>query len=376
MTQKIIQLADFRGAWETHRAAYLEAVDRVGRSGWLILGKEVEDFEKELASAWGLRHAVGVANGLDALEISFRCLGAQPGDRFLTTPLSAFATTLAILRVGGIPEFIDVDETGLLDLRLVRARLEDSTKKVRFIVPVHLYGHALPLAGLHRLTQDFGVEIVEDCAQAIGAMSDGKAVGSASRCCATSFYPTKNLGALGDGGALLTDDPAIQTLARSIRDYGQTDKYVHTHVGMNSRLDELQAALLRSVQLPELAAQTTRRRAIAARYLEGLRNEKLASPPIPPGSTSVWHLFPVIVHGDREVFRDHLKSKGVATALHYPILMSAQKALREAGHALSPRGTFPIAERFADHEVSLPIHPFMTDDDCSRVVDACNSWRP
>lgn len=376
MTDKIIQLADFRAAWDINRDRYLEATERVGKSGWLVLGQEVESFEKDLSAFWGLRHSVGVANGLDALEIAFRCLGAKPGDIFLTTPLSAFATTLAILKVGGVPEFVDVDASGLIDLKLVRARLADRSRPVRFFVPVHLYGHALPLAELENLTRSFGVTLVEDCAQAIGATSEGKPVGSASSCCATSFYPTKNLGAFGDGGALLTNDENIAARARSLRDYGQTDKYVHTHLGMNSRLDELQAALLRSVQLPALKEQTKTRAGIARSYLEALKHPKVHVPPAPSGSGSVWHLFPVIVDGDREAFRVHLKSRGVASGLHYPLLISAQEALKEAGQPLLPRGTFPVAERFANFEVSLPIHPFMSQQDCSRVIDACNSWRP
>lgn len=373
---KTIQLADFRAAWEQHHTAYLEALERVGQSGWLVLGKEVEEFEKDLARTWGLRHAIGVGNGLDALEICFRLLGARPGDRFLTTPLSAFATTLAILRVGGEPEFVDVDASGLMDLGLARRRLADRSRPVRFLVPVHLYGHALPLDGLEQLSREFGVELIEDCAQAIGATSGRRPVGSASRCAATSFYPTKNLGAFGDGGAVLCDDDTLAQRARSLRDYGQTDKYVHTHLGMNSRLDELQAALLRAVQLPQLASQTARRRQLAERYLDGLRNPRLAIPPVPRDSGSVWHLFPVIVAGDREHFRAHLKAAGVATGLHYPLLISAQQALVEAGHALAPAGTFPVAERFARQEVSLPMHPFLSDEDCARVIDACNSWTP
>jgi dTDP-3-amino-3,4,6-trideoxy-alpha-D-glucose transaminase len=317
---------------------------------------------------------VGVGNGLDALEIAFRALGARPGDRFLTTPLSAFATTLAILRVGGVPEFVDVDASGLMDLRLAEEHLA-ARPGVRFLVPVHLYGHALPLGELERLARHHRVELVEDCAQAIGATSQGRPVGSASRLCATSFYPTKNLGALGDGGALLGNDPALIAKVRSLRDYGQTEKYVHDHVGLNSRLDELQAALLRSVQLPALAAQTSRRLAIAERYLAGLNHPKVTLPPRPRDSGSVWHLFPVVIDGEREHFRAHLKGAGVATGLHYPVLIPAQRAMAEAG---LPAGAarFPRAERFAQHEVSLPLHPFLSDEDCARVIDACNSWRP
>jgi dTDP-3-amino-3,4,6-trideoxy-alpha-D-glucose transaminase len=254
--------------------------------------------------------------------------------------------------------------------------LADRTKPVRFLVPVHLYGHALPLTTLEELARGFGVEVVDDCAQAIGASSGGRPVGSASRCCATSFYPTKNLGAFGDGGAVLCNDDQLAALARSLRDYGQTDKYVHTNLGLNSRLDELQAALLRSVQLPQLAPQTARRRQIGERYLAGLKHPRLVLPPAPRDSGSVWHLFPVLVEGDREHFRDHLRSTGVATGLHYPLLISAQQALVEAGHALAPEGTFPVAERFAQQEVSLPMHPFLSDEDCARVIDACNSWNP
>ena len=375
MTDKTIQLADFRVAWERNRSGYLEAVERVGQSGWLILGREVEAFEQALAAFWGMKHSIGVANGLDALEISFRCLGAKPGDRFLTTPLSAFATTLAILRVGGVPEFVDVDDSGLIDLKLVKARLADRTRPVRFLVPVHLFGHALPIAELESLKSDFGIEVVEDCAQAIGATSAGRPVGAASRCCATSFYPTKNLGAFGDAGAILTNDEALRDQARCLRDYGQSEKYVHTSLGLNSRLDELHAAILRSVQLPALAAQTERRGAIARGYRETIKNMKLKLPAVPPLSGSVWHLFPVLVSGDRERFREHLKDRGVASGVHYPRLISAQPALRDAGQPLAPAGTFPCADSFADTEVSLPLHPYLTEHDCARVVDACNTWK-
>lgn len=374
MTQEIL-LADFKAAWRHHSAAYQAAVARVGESGWLVLGKEVAGFEADLARFWGLPHAIGVANGLDALELSFRSLGARPGDRFLTTPLSAFATTLAILRVGGVPEFVDVDASGLMDLDRAAARLADRSKPVRFLVPVHLFGHAMSVKRLQQLKAEFGVEVIEDCAQAIGAKSGGLPVGSASVLCATSFYPTKNLGAFGDGGAVLTTSADHAKRVASLRDYGQTDKYVHTHLGMNSRLDELQAALLRSVQLPFLAEQTERRRVIARRYLSELRIKQAQVPPVPDGSDSVWHLFPVLVE-NREAFRAHLKSRGVSTGLHYPMLISAQNALVEAGLSLSPEGTFAQAERFARTEVSLPLHPYLSDDEVARVIDACNTWQP
>lgn len=370
-----VLLADFRAAWDQNASRYLEAVSRVGASGWLVLGKEVEAFEAELSAFWRLPHAIGVANGLDALEISFRALGARPGDRYLTTPLSAFATTLAILRAGGIPEFVDVDPSGLIDLRQVRARLADKTlPAIRFLVPVHLFGHAASLAELAKLKQDFKIEVVEDCAQSIGATSGGRPVGAESLLAATSFYPTKNLGAFGDGGAVIARTAEHAQQVRALRDYGQSRKYVHSVLGLNSRLDELQAALLRE-QLKLLPAQTTRRQELAHRYLASIKNERLHVPPIPPDSGSVWHLFPLLVDGDRGTFQAHLKAQGVQTAVHYPMLIPAQDALTSAGLSRLTQ-EFPVAQRYAAHEVSIPMHPYLSDDDCDRVITACNSWNP
>jgi dTDP-4-amino-4,6-dideoxygalactose transaminase len=370
---ELVQLADFKRQWERSRDRYLDAVDRVGRSGWLVLGKEVEAFERALAAEWGLPFAVGVGNGLDALELAFRALGAQPGDVYLTTPLSAFATTLAILRVGGVPVFADVDASGLLELEAAEALLTTLPKQPRFMVPVHLFGHAMDLEALERFCRRHDLILVEDCAQAIGAKSRGRPVGSAGVLSATSFYPTKNLGAFGDGGAVLTRDAALARQVACLRDYGQTDKYVHDVVGLNSRLDELQAALLRSVQLPLLAEQTARRAAIAHALLGGISHPRVSLPVAPAGSASVWHLFPVLVEGDREAFRAHLRSRGVATGLHYPKLIPHQQAMGPAVDATP--GRWPMAERFACDEVSLPMHPFLGDDEVKRVIDACNSWR-
>ena len=197
---------DFKRQWQLVEEAALGAVRRVGASGQYILGEEVEAFEASIARFCGVAHAVGVGNGMDALEISLRCLGLEKGDKVLTTPLSAFATTLAILRSGGFPVFVDVDELGAIDLRQCRQLLEHDDS-IRFLVPVHLYGFPMNLHELSRLREDFGLFIVEDCAQAIGASYAGVPVGTVGQVAATSFYPTKNLGALGDGGAVLTKDP-------------------------------------------------------------------------------------------------------------------------------------------------------------------------
>jgi dTDP-3-amino-3,4,6-trideoxy-alpha-D-glucose transaminase len=368
-----IPLNDFVAQWREIRADATAAVERVGESGWLVLGREVSAFEAELASHAGLSHAVGCANGLDALEISLRALGIAPGDRVLTTPLSAFATTLAVVRAGGVPVFVDVDASGLLDLDAC-ARLLDTRRDVRFLLPVHLYGHALDLARLAALRRIHDLRVVEDCAQAIGARSRGAPVGSVGSAAGTSFYPTKNLGCMGDGGAVLTNDRALADAARCLRDYGQSAKYVHSALGLNSRLDELQAAILRSALLPRLDRFTARRRDVAAAYREGLRNPALVVPPAPAGSESVWHLFPVLVEGERARFKAHLDAAGVGSGLHYPTLIPDQEAL--AGVPAEVVGALPNARRFAEREISLPIHPYLEDRDVARVVDACNGWRP
>lgn len=364
---------DFRAQWALVRGRVVTAVERVGESGHLILGAEVLAFEEELARRWGVPFCIGCASGLDALEIALRCAGLRPGDEVLTTPLSAFATTLAIVRAGGVPLFVDVDECGQLDLDAAGEALE-RRRSIRFVVPVHLFGHAMDLEGLGALRDRFGLHVVEDCAQAIGARSRGRAVGTLGDAAATSFYPTKNLGCMGDGGAVLTRSAQAAELARSLRDYGQSEKYEHRFLGLNSRLDEIQAAILRDALLPELARFTARRVEIAARYREEIRNPGLRVPPAPEGSESVWHLFPVLVSGERGSFQEHLRRDGIGSGVHYPRTIPEQPALLEAhvGERLTP---LLQAEAFARREVSLPLHPFLTEREVGRVVASCNSWR-
>jgi dTDP-4-amino-4,6-dideoxygalactose transaminase len=369
-----ILLNDFRAQWARMRLATLDAVDRVGRSGWWILGAEVAAFEEALSTYWGLPYAVGCASGLDALEIGLRASGLEAGDEVLTTPLSAFATTLAVIRAGGVPVFVDVDASGQLDLQLAEQAL-GSGDPIRFLVPVHLFGHAMEAPRLEALRDRFGVCIVEDCAQAIGARSGNLPVGSVGDVAATSFYPTKNLGALGDGGAVLTSSKRLASLARALRDYGQSGKYEHRYLGLNSRLDELQAAVLRDALLPGLADSTDRRRAIAERYRQGIRHAALRIPPLPADSESVWHLFPVLVDGGREDFEEHLRGLGVSSGRHYPSLIPDQEAMKE-GPAFRVLTPLPRAHEFAEREVSLPIQPHLDDAAVSRVIEACNSWRP
>ncbi len=350
----------------------MAAFAEIGASGWYILGREVREFEEELARYWGLPHVIGVASGLDAIEISLKALGCGPGDKVLTTPLSAFATALAILNLGAVPVFVDTDAWGEIDLDACRRVLE-TRDDLRYFVPVHLYGHALDAGKLQELRDSFHCRMVEDCVQSIGAYCDGTPTGSAGQMSALSFYPTKNLGAMGDGGAVLTGDAELAQRARMLRDYGQGAKYRHEMVGYNSRLDELHAGLLRRVSLKRLPGWTEARRRIAAAYLAGIRNPEICVPGAPPGSQSCWHLFPVLVDPSRKKdFMGWLNAHEIGCGEHYPIAIPDQPAM--AGVAFEVAGQLANARRICRSEVSLPIHPYLRDDEVDRVIDACNTW--
>jgi len=361
---------DFARRWREVRDDALEAVERVGHSGWLVLGEEVRSFERELAAWWGVPHAVGVASGLDALEIALRCAGVQAGAGVLTTPLTAFATTLAIVRAGAKPVWCDVDRTGGLDLdQADRALGED--RSIRAVVPVHLYGHPLDPVGLERLATEHEVLLIEDCAQSAGAIRDGRPTGTVGVAAATSLYPTKNLGAMGDGGALLTADPGLAERARHLRDYGQSGRYEHTELGLNSRLDELHAAILRSALLPRLDGWLARRRAIAARYTAALDGSPLR-PVTAAAGRSAHHLFPVEAPaGHVPATAARLARRGVAVGRHYPFVCPDQPAVRGVGAVAAAGGSLPVARRLAARELSLPLHPHLTDEEVGLVLDAC-----
>jgi dTDP-4-amino-4,6-dideoxygalactose transaminase len=368
----MVQLNDFKRQWEDTREAALEAVEAVGASGWYILGEEVRGFEAALADSWGIPYAVGVASGMDALEIGLRIAGCGPGDKVLTTPLSAFATTLAIVRVGAVPCFVDTDEHGLIDLEWCAAALARHPD-IRFVLPVHLYGHAADAEALHALEERFGCTIVEDCAQAVLASSRGRRAGTTGRLAAVSFYPTKNLGAMGDGGAVLARDSADAEAARVFRDYGQKAKYRHHVTGYNSRLDELQAAIMRRAYLPKLQGWTERRKQIAADYLAGIDSPAVRPLPQPGWSDSVWHLFPVRVNPDRKKeFMAYLRVHEVISGEHYPVPIPCQEAMRGVPH--EELDECANARAICRSEVSLPIHPYLTGEEAGRVIQLCNEW--
>jgi dTDP-4-amino-4,6-dideoxygalactose transaminase len=360
---------DFMRQWQDVRGDALKAVDRVGNSGWLVLGEEVREFEQALAAWWGVPHAVGVASGLDALEIALRCAGILPGDRVVTTPLTAFATTLAILRAGAQPVWCDVDRSGGLDLNQVEAALR-ADRSIRAVMPVHLYGHPLDPIGLERLAAEHDVVVVEDCAQSAGAERDGRPTGGGGAAAGTSLYPTKNLGAMGDGGVLLTRDADLAERARTLRDYGQRARYDHVEMGLNSRLDELHAAILRSALLPRLDGWLRRRAEIASRYSDALSGSSLR-PIAADGGRSAHHLFPIEALDEPATIARTLSRHGVTVGRHYPVLCPDQPAARDVGITI---GRLPVARRLAEREISLPIHPYLEDEEIEiviRALEAC-----
>jgi dTDP-3-amino-3,4,6-trideoxy-alpha-D-glucose transaminase len=343
------------------------AIDRVLARGWFILGPEVEAFEQEFATASGTAYAVGVGNGTDAIALTLRALGIGPGDEVITTPLSAAFSALAILMAGARPVFVDVDPVRLtIDPDRIAAAVGPRT---RAIVPVHLYGHPADMTAIERVAARHNLALVEDCCQAHLATCDGRPVGTIGVAGAFSFYPTKNLGALGDGGAIVTSDRALADRLKRLRNGGQIDRYHHEDAGVNSRLDELQAAVLRA-RLLRLPAWTSRRRELAAHYRQRLVDcggvEPLAT--VDPGS--VYHLFVVRTRARRDV-QVHLAARGVETLIHYPVPITRQPAMAGVDPA-----DCPIAARACDEVLSLPFHPALADADLDQIAEALHACAP
>lgn len=345
----------------------LTAVESVLRQGPCVLGPQVERFEAAWASRCGAAAAVGVANGLDAIEIGLRALGIGAGDEVITTALTAYATTLAIQRTGAQPVYADINPaTACLDPAAVARCIGSATKAV---LMVHLYGRAAEMTAFQAICSSHGLHVVEDCAQAHDARHCGRHVGTFGAFGAWSFYPTKNLGAVGDAGAITSDCPELVAIARQLRNYGQSDRYHHDRLGANSRLDELQAALLLQ-RLPHLSAWTERRRQIAARYWRELVTPslQLLEPPRDPAS-HVHHLFVVRSHA-RERHQQELLDAGVSTLIHYPVPAHHQAAL--GAHRLDPAGLRHTLEH-CDSCFSLPTHPALTDAEIDHVIARCNA---
>jgi dTDP-3-amino-3,4,6-trideoxy-alpha-D-glucose transaminase len=347
------------------------AVARVLSSGYYIGGPEVEAFERAFSSAIGAPHAVGVANGTEAITLALRAAGVGPGDEVIVPALSAYPTTVGVVQAGAVPVFVDVRaDDALLDVALVDREV---TERTRAILPVHLYGVPCDGEALEALARRHGLALVEDCAQAHLAASRGRAAGTFGVAAAWSFYPTKNLGAVGDAGAVTTDDPQLAARLKRLRNYGQANRYEHVELGVNSRLDPLQAAVL-SAKLPHLAQETVRRRSIAARYdrdLAGLATVKPLG--IPAHAVPSRHLYPVRVREAslRDAFQRALADRGVETLIHYPIAMPDQRATLPSWRQ---RANCPVAREVARTVVSLPMHPDLTDEQVDHVVASVHAW--
>lgn len=338
-----------------------EAVQRVLESGWYILGPEVEAFETEFAEYHGVAHCVAVANGTDAIELALRAGGIEPGDEVITVAHTAVATVCAVERAGATPVLVDIDpQTYTMDPTAAAAAITPRTKA---LLPVHLYGHPADVGALKELADRHGLLLVEDCAQAHGAQVGDRPVGTIGKLGAFSFYPTKNLGAYGDGGAVITHDGQLAERLRRLRNYGQAARYHHLSRGVNSRLDEMQAALLR-VKLAHLDEHNHQRRHLAQCYGRTLAD--LVLPVEKTGYKHVFHLY-VVRHHSRDRLQQGLRARGIGTLIHYPIPIHRQPGYADLGYGY---GSLPVTERIADEIVSLPLYPGLTEHHIEEVAGA------
>jgi dTDP-4-amino-4,6-dideoxygalactose transaminase len=366
-----IPQTDPRANYLAHKEAIDGAVARVLESGRYILGREVAAFEEEFAGYLGAKHAVGVASGTDALHLALRSCGIGPGDLVLTVSHTAVATAAAIDLCGASPVFVDVDPDSFT---MDPGRLEDAVKgftggRLKAVVPVHLYGHPADMTAVAGIAKRYGLRVVEDCAQSHGATWRGRKTGTLGHIAAFSFYPTKNLGALGDGGMVVTDDGDLAERTRLLREYGWKERYVSTVPGLNSRLDELQAAVLR-VKLPHLDAENECRRTISATYSTLLGDSGVILPKARPAAGHVYHQY-VIRTPRRDALKTRLREKGIGTLVHYPVPVHRQPAYAGRMRETKP---LPRTDEIAGQVLSLPVFPELHVDQARQVAREIMAW--
>jgi dTDP-4-amino-4,6-dideoxygalactose transaminase len=359
-----IPILDLRSQHRAIREDLLAAVEGVIDSGQFILGPNVGAFEDEFAAYLGVEHAIGLNSGTDALHLALRALDVGPGDEVITTTFSFIATAEAISIVGATPVFVDIDpQTWQIDAKAVEAAI---TPRTRAIIPVHLYGAPAPMDEIMRIAQAHNIDVIEDCAQSVAAAIGGKKTGTFGTISAFSFFPSKNLGACGDGGAIVTDRTDLAHRIRALRAHGGRKKYYHEEIGLNSRLDEMQAAILR-VKLRHLDAWTSSRRVIAARYNEGFAaSEDIQQPVEENGCYNVYHQYTIGV-AERDALQERLRNAGIATAVYYPLPLHLQPAYAMLG---GKEGDMPFAEAAAKAVLSLPVSPDMPESDQDVVIEA------
>ncbi|ACB77274.1 DegT/DnrJ/EryC1/StrS family aminotransferase [Opitutus terrae] len=365
--------ADPKASYLAHAAEIRAAIDRVLASGHYILGPEVEAFEREFATAQGGGHVIGVANGTEAIELALRAIGVQRGDAVATVANTVSATAAAIEQIGARLTFVEIDAaTMVMSAATLERALVEAGGTIKAIVPVHLYGHPAPMPAIVELAQRHGAKVIEDCAQSHGALVAGRPAGAWGDAAAYSFYPTKNLGAIGDGGAVYTRDAELAERVQRLRQYGWRQRYVSEEPGRNSRLDELQAAILR-VKLGALAAENETRRKLAARYLERLGQAAAAGarrvtlPAVAADVRPVWHQF-VVRTPEREALRTHLAERGIAAGVLYPTPLHRQPAYAQ------PELHLPETEQACAEVLCLPVHPALSLADVDRVSDEILGW--
>lgn len=366
----MIKFLDLQAINLVHQKEIEQKLLEVFRSGWYLLGNEVKIFEAKLANFIGTSHAIGVANGLDALRLILRAYiengVMHKGDEIIVPANTYIASILAISDNGLVPVLVEPSpETFNIDVSEIEKKI---TPKTRGILIVHLYGRAIWSEELQKIASNSGLKIIEDNAQAIGASWNGIKTGNLGDAAAFSFYPGKNLGALGDAGAITTNDQALADTIRAVANYGSKEKYVNLYQGLNSRLDEIQAAVL-TVKLKYIDSENQRRKEIAEKYLAGIKNPKLVLPENPADKNEhVWHLF-VIRTSEREKLQNFLTERGIQTLIHYPIPPHQQAAYKEWNHL-----SFPITEKIHQEVLSLPISPVLTDDEVEKVITTLNDF--
>jgi dTDP-4-amino-4,6-dideoxygalactose transaminase len=362
-TQMKVPFLDLKSEYAELRDEILPALDRICRESAFVQGHEVEAFEREFATFCGTKHCVALSSGTAALHLGLLALGVQPGDEVITTPNTFLATAEAISYCGAQPVLVDIDPaTANIDANLIERAV---TRRTRAIIPVHLYGRPADMDSIRSIAARHDIRVLEDAAQAHGARYRGAMVGSLGNAAAFSFYPTKNLGAYGEGGALTTNDDLIAQFARAARSHGQTARYAHEFVGYNYRMQGFQGAVLR-IKLRHLNAWTEKRRAIAREYRRILRNARIDLPVDDPRDECVYHQFVIYVNSRCSVIAK-LAEKEIETAVHYPTPVHLQPAYASLG---DPAGTYPLAERACDRVLSLPLFPGMSEEQVRNVADS------
>ncbi|MBQ3243788.1 MAG: DegT/DnrJ/EryC1/StrS family aminotransferase [Bacteroidaceae bacterium] len=365
---KYCDLKEINNAFEPQLS---QTVTESVMSGWYIRGEQVARFEKSFAEYCGCRYCIGTGNGLDALRVilcAYREMGImEPGDEVIVPANTFIASILAIIEAGLKPVLCEpLNDTCNIDTTRIESLI---TERTRAIMPVHLYGLVADIDPINNIAKRYSLKVIEDAAQAHGAKYKGRRAGSLGDAAGFSFYPGKNLGALGDGGAITTDDGTLADVARSIANYGSKERYINEYKGINSRLDELQAAVL-NTKLPHLDSDNEKRRAIARRYIGEIKNPHIALPPLSVEENHVYHIFAVMTPW-RSLLQDHLRNKGVETLIHYPVPPHRQQALREYSHL-----QLPVTDRIHNEELSLPCNPVLSDEDVTRIIAAVNSFTP